>query len=382
MVGLVVVSGCTTILGVDDDYHLREGGGGSGTATSSSSTATSSSSTATSSSGSACVPVDDSNPCTNDVCENGAPTHPPTAAGRTCSTGGTLCDGKGTCVECLAPTDCAGVDDECKARTCVAGVCGVAFTATNTSVAAQTAGDCKQAVCDGNGNVVSLASNNDVPADDGNACTNEACSGGAPSHPAKANGAACSDGDACIQTDSCQAGACVGGNPVVCSGGASCVVGACVASACGGALGLPGGPPLRVGQAPTIVVAADLHGDGKSDLVTTNYSSNNVSVLLNLGNGAFAAAVSCAVGSVPVSVAALDLNGDGKPDLAVATSQGEVSVRLNLGNGTFAAAVNYAGGSGLTTIAAADLNADGRPDLVTAGGGNNKVNVLFNTYLP
>src|SRR5262249_32317289 len=40
---------------------------------------------------------------------------------------------------------------------------------------------------------------------------------GTCSNPAKADGAECSDGDACTRTDTCQAGACVGANPVVCS---------------------------------------------------------------------------------------------------------------------------------------------------------------------
>src|SRR6185436_2735495 len=40
---------------------------------------------------------------------------------------------------------------------------------------------------------------------------------GACSSPNKANGAACNDGDACTQTDTCQAGVCTGQNPVVCS---------------------------------------------------------------------------------------------------------------------------------------------------------------------
>src|SRR4029078_11877409 len=36
------------------------------------------------------------------------------------------------------------------------------------------------------------------------------------SNPAKADGSTCSDGSACTQTDTRQAGPCTGGNPVVC----------------------------------------------------------------------------------------------------------------------------------------------------------------------
>jgi len=78
---VVVVGGCTAILGVDNEYTLvAEGGGGS-----SSSTAMSSSGTG----GAACVPMDDSNPCTDDVCDNGVPKSTPTAASSPCSVGGT-----------------------------------------------------------------------------------------------------------------------------------------------------------------------------------------------------------------------------------------------------------------------------------------------------
>ena len=71
-----------------------------------------------------------------------------------------------------------------------------------------------------------------------------------------------------------------------------------------------------------------------------------LSVLLNNGNGTFAAAVTYNVGTEPYSVAVGDLNGDNNPDLAVANnSDNNVSVLLNNGNGTFVAAVDYAAGT-------------------------------------
>jgi len=61
-----------------------------------------------------------------------------------------------------------------------------------------------------------------------------------------------------------------------------------------------------------------------------NSGSNNVSVLLNTGAGAFGPATNFAVGALPRSVAIGDLNGDGKLDLAVANSgSNNVSVLLN-----------------------------------------------------
>src|SRR5207249_10891658 len=43
---------------------------------------------------------------------------------------------------------------------------------------------------------------------------------GTCSNPAKPNGATCDDGSACTRTDTCQAGTCIGTNPVVCAGDA------------------------------------------------------------------------------------------------------------------------------------------------------------------
>src|SRR5439155_756793 len=45
---------------------------------------------------------------------------------------------------------------------------------------------------------------------------------GACSNPAKPNGTSCNDANACTQSDTCQAGACVGANPVVCTADKQC----------------------------------------------------------------------------------------------------------------------------------------------------------------
>lgn len=63
-----------------------------------------------------------------------------------------------------------------------------------------------------------------VTVDDGNACTADACDPvtGNVSHTPVATGAACNDGNACTQTDTCQAGACVGSNPKTCAAQDQC----------------------------------------------------------------------------------------------------------------------------------------------------------------
>src|SRR5205823_12085381 len=42
------------------------------------------------------------------------------------------------------------------------------------------------------------------------------------SSPAKPDGAACNDGNACTQTDTCQGGVCTGTNPVTCAAADQC----------------------------------------------------------------------------------------------------------------------------------------------------------------
>src|SRR5262249_30792352 len=126
-------------------------------------------------------PLNDNNPCTNDTCVNGVPTSTNQPNGTSCGANVTCVNG--ACTGCAAPSDCPGVDDECKTRTCSAGVCGFNFAPNGTPLGMQTPGDCKKQVCDGSGNTVNAADDTDLPADDGNQCTSEACSGGVPSHP-------------------------------------------------------------------------------------------------------------------------------------------------------------------------------------------------------
>jgi len=65
-------------------------------------------------------------------------------------------------------------------------------------------------------------------------------------------------------------------------------------------------------------VVGDFNADGKPDLAVANSGSDDVSVLLGNGDGAFQTAVNYGAGSVPYSLAAGDFNGDGTRDLAVA----------------------------------------------------------------
>jgi len=123
--------------------------------------------------------VDDGNPCTDDICTAGTLSHPPKSMGSPCSIGGTLCNGSGTCVECIAASDCPGVDDTCQTRTCNQNQCGMIYAALGTPLPTQTAGDCKLNVCNGQGAINAAVDDSDTPPDDGDPCT-DPCVNGVP----------------------------------------------------------------------------------------------------------------------------------------------------------------------------------------------------------
>jgi len=119
---------------------------------------------------------------------------------------------------------------------------------------------------------------------------------------------------------------------------------------------------------PQVLAAADVNGDGKPDLAVANFGptgGHTVSVLLNRGDGTFGAAVSYDAGPGPRSVAAADLTGNGKTDLVVASNtSGDITVLRGRGDGTFAPPVAYDSGSAQPSIVAlGGLDGDGRPDI-------------------
>ncbi|MCK4625156.1 MAG: VCBS repeat-containing protein [Phycisphaerae bacterium] len=135
----------------------------------------------------------------------------------------------------------------------------------------------------------------------------------------------------------------------------------------------------EVGVHPRSVFSSDLDGDGDYDLAVANRYSDNVSILLNNGDGTFQAAVNYAVGDGPFSVFSADLDGDNDNDLAVANYESDdVSILLNNGDGTFATAVNYGAGVGPYSVFSADLDGDNKNDLVVANNGSDNVSILLN----
>ena len=127
-----------------------------------------------------------------------------------------------------------------------------------------------------------------------------------------------------------------------------------------------------VGTAPGFIVTGDFNGDGKSDLAVANAGSNDVSILLNNGDGTFKAAKNSPAGTSPLKMAAGDFNGDGKLDLVVINGGDGVFLLLGNGDGTFQPPEAIAADASPATIAVADFNEDQKLDLLlgdASGGG-------------
>jgi hypothetical protein len=134
---------------------------------------------------------------------------------------------------------------------------------------------------------------------------------------------------------------------------------------------------------------ADLNGDGKPEVIVACQGSNLISVYTNsstLGHIAFSneSTIMAPSGGSPFKVVVADLDGDGKPDLVAANSYaGTVSVYLNTtptgGVISFAGDVDFATGNFPEGVAIGDIDGDGKPDLVVANNTDNTLSLLRNT---
>jgi hypothetical protein len=137
---------------------------------------------------------------------------------------------------------------------------------------------------------------------------------------------------------------------------------------------------LPAGARPTVMAISDLNKDGYQDLITANYTANNVSTLLNQKNGTFAAAVSTMSGDQPNYLAVQDVTGDGFPDAVVANvgaAYNDFRLLRGKGDGT----LNPPAGSVYvdaipSTLAIADVDKDGKPDLLLGNMNTGKCSVL------
>jgi hypothetical protein len=168
----------------------------------------------------------DSNPCTADVCSQGACQNGPVADGAPCPDGN-ACNGSETCqagaCQPGTPVDC---DDN---NPCTLEVCDPLTGCQHLPVLDGT--PCADAtLCNGAETCQAGLCQPGAPLDcnDGNPCTGDSCLpvSGCQQSPSP-DGTPCSDGDACNGAETCQSATCVSGSPPDCSDTNPCTLDLC-----------------------------------------------------------------------------------------------------------------------------------------------------------
>jgi hypothetical protein len=138
------------------------------------------------------------------------------------------------------------------------------------------------------------------------------------------------------------------------------------------------------GTYPYSVAVGDFNNDTRLDIVVANYGSDNVGIFHGYGNGSFLnqRMYSTGSGSYPYSVAVGDFNNDTILDIIVANyGTNNLCVLLGLGNGTFASLIlfsmNY--GSHPFSVVVGDFNSDKKLDFAVANDGTDSLNIFLQT---
>jgi len=150
-------------------------------------------------------------------------------------------------------------------------------------------------------------------------------------------------------------------------------------------------PPTEIniggtGNSPVMfVLAGDVNGDGKPDLVSSTAEGYGnpygVLVWLGTGTGKFRTPVvyTSSASSYPATAQLADVNGDRKLDILTSNYDGTFSVLLNQGKGVYGSPIVIPSGTGSypTNFAVGDFNSDGKLDVVLNDFPGHNLNLLF-----
>lgn len=126
-----------------------------------------------------------------------------------------------------------------------------------------------------------------------------------------------------------------------------------------------------------IAIFADVNGDGVADIVDGN-ESGGIFVTLATADGGFGERKQVATLQFPTELLAADLNGDARLDLIAGDFRSATLHYLRgNGDGTFERSIAIDAGGAVNDIAAGDVNGDDRPDLIAVTD-DHAVSVLVN----
>jgi hypothetical protein len=146
-------------------------------------------------------------------------------------------------------------------------------------------------------------------------------------------------------------------------------------------------PPVFTGAGgnPNDIVAAHLDGDGRLDLVVSNEGRDDIAILGNQGNGVFmkTTAIPLPISYDPKCIVAADLDGDGRTDLAT-SCYNDIRIFLSDSGGTWSTRILDTGWC-FSSLHPADLDGDGDTDFIYDKCnelGEGIVAALFNNPVP
>ncbi|MBS1531118.1 MAG: VCBS repeat-containing protein [Bacteroidetes bacterium] len=144
--------------------------------------------------------------------------------------------------------------------------------------------------------------------------------------------------------------------------------------------------PFEGGNASFYI--ADLDGDGKPDIVATDYAYNTITFFRNIGSigSPSFSAVTMDIGQGSTDVAVTDIDQDGKPDLLVTTYTNKLLIYKNnstpgtLNSSSFSLLTTMATGATPFSIKIADMDGDGKPDILITNSKSTTITILRNIY--
>jgi hypothetical protein len=148
---------------------------------------------------------------------------------------------------------------------------------------------------------------------------------------------------------------------------------------------------FNTGNRPYTVAVADIDFDGFNDLITANGNANSVSILKNnitpnvINASSFAAKQDFAIGSSPSEIGVADLDGDGRLDIVTSNqSTQSISILKNtatrgiINASSMATVVNYTTPYNGFGLGFGDLNNDGKTEILCASSSNAFVMIYQN----